>query len=124
MKSPLNKKKIKTALVHEGRESHTHFGAVNPPVYRVSTVLYKTLNETLRDKGKRMSYGRTGTPTTQALCEALNVLEGGHTTLLAPSGLCAISGALLSCINSGDHLLLNEGVYAPTRRFCHNHLER
>ena len=104
-----------TRLTHSGRPSAE--GAINPPIYRTSTVLFPTLAD-FEAETQPMTYGRRGTPTTAALAEALSALEEADGTTFAPSGLSAITGALLSCTAQGDHLLVSDGVYEPTWRFC------
>ena len=119
----MNLQKDTTRLIHTGRHPQAQHGAVNPPIYRTSTVLFPTLADLLAQT-QPMTYGRRGTPTTEALAEALCVLEAAEGTTFAPSGLSAITGALLSCTQQGHHLLISDGVYEPTRRFCENTLTR
>jgi cystathionine beta-lyase len=90
---------------------------VNTPVYRVSTVLFPDL-ETMRTEGQPYTYGRRGQPTTRALEEALCGLEGGARTVLTPSGLSACTLAILTACGAGDHILVTDSVYGPTRVFC------
>jgi cystathionine beta-lyase len=107
-----------TRLIHAGREPRLHHGLVNTPVYRGSTVLFPTL-DALEQAALRphegVFYGRFGTPTHHALQRAISELEGAHETVLAPSGLAAINLALLAFLASGDHVLIADSVYAPTR---------
>ncbi len=112
-----------TRLAHAGRDPARFDGFVNTPIYRGSTVLYPTL-QCLEDNAQDYSYGRLGTPTVDALQNAIAELEGGHATLLTPSGLSAIAATLLSFVSSGDHILVSDSVYRPTRRFCDNVLKR
>ncbi|HRE60989.1 MAG TPA: cystathionine beta-lyase [Micropepsaceae bacterium] len=112
-----------TKLVTSGRHADQHAGAVNPPVFRASTILHPDL-ETLESKGQRYTYGRRGTPTTDAFAEAMTALEGGAGTVLLPSGLAAVTTAILALTASGDHILLTESCYGPTRAFCHGLLRR
>src|ERR1700693_4464152 len=112
-----------TELVRAGRTPFEHEGFVNTPIYRGSTVLSRTAEEVLARKG-RYTYGRRGTPTTEALCEALAGLEGGAGVVLTPSGLSAITTALLAVLKSGDHLLMVDTAYNPTRVFCNTVLSR
>lgn len=107
-----------TLLTHAGRDPQENFGIVNPPVYHASTVLFPTLDAFLNAGTARVRYGRRGTPTTFALEEAISQLEGGHGAVLLPSGLAAITAALLACVKSGDHVLMTDSVYYPTRQFC------
>lgn len=112
-----------TRLSHAGRDPARFHGFVNTPIYRGSTVLYPTLDTLLADD-QEYSYGRLGTPTVTALQDALAELEGGHATVLTPSGLSAITTAILSFVSSGDHVLVTDSVYRPTRRFCDTVLKR
>jgi cystathionine beta-lyase len=118
-----------TKLVTLGRDLAAHQGAVNPPVYRVSTVLFKGMDEleeahAARRKGaQNMLYGRTGTPTSHAFENAIAELEGGYRARVFPSGLAAVSGSLLSFLKAGDHLLVADCVYWPTRTFCDSMLK-
>ena len=94
-------------------------GFVNPPVYHASTVLYPTAEDFLARRARYL-YGRRGTPTSEALEEAMRELEGPECAgvALLPSGLAAISTALLSVLKAGDHVLVTDSVYEPTRKFC------
>ncbi|HIJ63591.1 MAG TPA: cystathionine beta-lyase [Rhodospirillaceae bacterium] len=116
-----------TKIVHGGRHPEQHFGAVNPPVYHVSTVTYPTIGA-LREGEKRpydgLRYGRYGTPTSFALEEAVCALEGGYRSISTASGLAAITGTLTALLKSGDHVLMVDSVYFPTRRFCNEQLKR
>jgi cysteine-S-conjugate beta-lyase len=112
-----------TEIVQAGRDPFAHHGFVNPPVYRGSTVLYKTL-ESFEGRTQRYTYGRRGTPTSEALEVAIASLEGGARTWLAPSGAAAIATLLLSFTKAGDHILVADTVYQPTRRLCEGALKR
>ncbi len=115
--------KSATRLVHAGRDPRRFDGFVNTPIYRGSTVLFPTFASLLADD-QPYSYGRNGTPTVDALQAALAELEGGHASFLTPSGLSAITTALQSFVSSGDHILVSDSVYRPTRRFCDTVLKR
>lgn len=114
-----------TGLVTAGRDTASQKGFVNPPVVRGSTVLYPTAEDLHAHRGE-FQYGRHGTPTTKALQQALMALEGPSCAGvgLAPSGLAAISTALLSVLKAGDHLLVCDNAYRPTRNFCETMLAR
>jgi cystathionine beta-lyase len=86
-------------------------------------VLFKSL-EAFEKRQQRYTYGRRGTPTTEALEAAIAHLEGGHRTVLAPNGLAAITHALLGVVKTGDHVLITDSVYQPTRKFATNVLSR
>ena len=114
-----------TELVTSGRDTVAQKGFINPPVVRGSTVLYPTAEDLHAHRGE-FQYGRHGTPTTKALQQALMALEGPNCAGvgLAPSGVAAISTALLAILKSGDHLLVIDSVYRPTRNFCDSLLKR
>jgi cystathionine beta-lyase len=111
--------KVETALVTAGRDTAAQKGFVNPPVVHGSTVLYPTAEDLHAHRGE-FQYGRHGTPTTKALQQALMALEGPACAGvgLAPSGLSAITTTLLAVLKSGDHLLVCDNVYRPSRNFC------
>jgi len=113
----------RTRLVHAGRDPFEQHGFVNTPIYRGSTVLYPTTDDLLNRRG-RYVYGTKGTPTTEALEQAWTALSGAAGTVLAPSGLAAVTLALMSCLKAGDHLLVTDSVYLPTRTFCNGLLAR
>lgn len=106
-----------TRLAHLGRDSKEHQGLVNMPVSRASSILFPDV-ETLHGKTQPFTYGRHGTPVTNALEEALAELEEAHQAYLTCSGLAAISTSLLAVLETGDHLLVADCVYDPTRKFC------
>jgi cystathionine beta-lyase len=112
-----------TEVVHLGRAPFEHHGFVNVPVYRGSTVLYPTL-DSLEAKSQPYTYGRRGTPSVRALEEAITKLEGGADTKLAASGYQAVTTALLAFVEAGDHILMVDTVYQPTRQFCDYLLKR
>jgi cystathionine beta-lyase len=115
--------KNRTKLIHAGRRPSEQHGFVNTPVYRGSTVLFPTLEEFWARKA-RYSYGTQGTPTTEALESAWTELSGAAGTVLAPTGLAAITLALLTAVKSGDHVLVTDAVYRPSRNFCETILSR
>jgi cysteine-S-conjugate beta-lyase len=114
---------LRTKLVHAGRHPFEQHGFINTPVYRGSTVLFPTYADLLA-RNARYIYGTVGTPTTEALEVAWTEIAGAAGTVLAPSGLAAISLALLTALKSGDHLLITDSVYRPTRNFCDSVLKR
>ncbi len=109
--------------MHAGREPSRFHGFVNTPIYRGSTILFPTV-AALEANDQAFTYGRLGTPTVRALEEAIAELDGGHATLLTPSGLSAVATSLLAFLAAGDHLLVTDAVYRPTRRFCDGVLKR
>jgi cystathionine beta-lyase len=122
---PSKPPKAETALITSGRDAKAQKGFVNPPVVHGSTVLYPTADDLHAHRGE-FQYGRHGTPTTKALQEALMALEGPACAGvgLAPSGLAAISTALLAVLKAGDHVLVCDNAYRPTRNFCNGVLAR
>lgn len=117
-----------TRLVHAGRNPEQHEGTVNPPIHRASTILYPTVEaferRTERKYGDSGSYGIYGTPITFALRESLAELSGGARSLVTSSGLSAITQALAAFLGRGDHLLVPDSAYGPTRTFCTSTLNR
>ena len=118
-----DKGKPETTAVHAGHMSAEHFGAVNTPVYRASTILYPTL-DAMEARAQPFTYGRRGTPSSKSLEDAVTALEGGARTVLCPSGANAIATAILSVCRAGDHLLMVDSAYNPTRIFCDKFLKR
>ena len=114
---------METILTHGGRSPDEQFGFVNTPVYRGSTVLFKTLAD-LEAQEQRFLYGRAGNPTTQGVEDIITQLEGAHRTRLLPSGLAAITVALLSCLKAGDDVLISDSAYEPGRTFANSFLAR
>ena len=114
-----------TRLVTAGRDTRAQRGFVNPPVVHGSTVLYPTAADLHAHSGE-YRYGRYGTPTTKAFQETLMALEGPKCAGvgIVPSGLSAISTTLLSVTRAGDHILVCDNAYRPTRNFCNEILAR
>jgi cystathionine beta-lyase len=117
--------KAETTLVTAGRDTKAQKGFVNPAVVHGSTVLYPTADDLHAHRGE-FQYGRHGTPTTKALQEAMMALEGPQCAGvgLAPSGLSAITTTLLAVLKAGDHLLVCDNAYRPSRNFCNGLLAR
>ena len=112
-----------TRLVRAGRDKDLTGPFVNPPVVHASTVLFNSVDE-MQQGRQRYSYGRQGTPTSEALESAITELEGAAGSVLSPSGLAAATTALLSCLSSGDRILIVDTVYGPVRRFISTNLVR
>jgi cystathionine beta-lyase len=114
-----------TLLTHVGRDPSRYEGMVNTPVYRTSTVIHPDLASYERrppEGEKIVRYGRYGTPTTFALEDAVAQMEGGFRAAAVPSGLAGITAAICAFVKAGDHLLVTDSVYAPTRAFCERQL--
>ncbi len=116
-----------TLAVTAGRDPEANFGIVNPPVYHASTVTFPTL-AALEAAGKRKLdtpyYGRNGTPTTFAFEEAVAALEGGHRSVALASGKAAVLTVLTAFVEAGDHMLVTDSAYGPTRDYCERFLKR
>jgi cystathionine beta-lyase len=121
-----------TRLVTLGRDVRSSFDFVNPPVVRGSTVLHADvadMKERVRLRNEdldrhRVNYGVYGSPTHHAFYDALSALEGGHRSWAMPSGLLACTMAILAYVKHGDHVLVPDSVYWPTRRYCRESLAR
>ena len=116
--------KDNTIVTHAGNRPFENHGIVNPPVYHASTVLSETLEQRIDRSKAKVRYGRAGTPTTFALEDAMSALEQAHGTILASSGLAAITMALSAFVQTGDHILVTDSTYTPTRNFCNQTLSR
>ena len=114
-----------TRLVVAGRNSSENHGFVNPPVIHASTVLYPNAADMVAHRA-RYQYGRRGTPTSEALEDALRAIEGPGCAgvSLVPSGAAAVSTALVSVVKAGDHILITDSVYRPTRLFANTILKK
>lgn len=118
-----------TRLAHGGRRREGQFGAVNPPVVRASTILFDSYRDFIerksRDRRKgEYSYGRLGNPAATALEGLVAELEGAADCLCVQNGMAAVSGPLLALLSAGDHLLVTDTAYEPTRNFARNALTR
>ena len=124
----MKNRRSETRLVEAGRREEWTNGLVSPAIWRASTILFDSVAEmeaASPPREGRLHYGRNGTPTSWALCEALTELEpGAALTLLYPSGAAAVAGALVAVLRSGDELLMVDSCYGPTRAFCDTILKR
>lgn len=119
--APNRKTSINTRLVHGGRYPHDNHGVINPPVYRASTILKPTLADwkAMRDPAsKAYTYGRAGVPTTRSFEEVVAELYGAADAVAVSSGLASVVGCLFAVLSAGDHLLMVDSAYGPTRKFC------
>jgi cysteine-S-conjugate beta-lyase len=125
--SDRRKWKPATQAGHLGRDSARFMGAVNTPVFRATTMLFPTvadLERAVRGEYDGVAYGLHGLPTVTDLQEAIIEIEGGHRAFAVPSGLTATTLPFLALLRAGDHVLVTDAVYGPTRRFCSRHLTR
>ena len=114
-----------TLLGHVGRDPANHHGTINTPVFRASTIVFpdlETYSTRPADDYKTPRYGIHGNPTTWALEEAVAKMEGGYNAVAVCSGLAAINAALCAFVKAGDHLLITDSAYGPTRTFCDKQL--
>ncbi len=127
--SPVGVDGIQTRIVHNGRDPETQGRMVNPPVYHGSTIVFPTLDalEQSRidhDNKDFVVYGRIGSASTFAFENAVADLENGFGAVSVSSGLAAVTTAFLAWAGAGDHVLVADTVYGPTRRFCDRFLTR
>ncbi len=117
-----------TKIVNAGRSKKWTRGVVNPPVERASTVVFDSVKEMKHATANRgdqvLFYGRRGTSTSFAFQDAMTELEGGAGCALYPSGTAAITNAILAFVKAGDHILMVDTAYEPTRDFCDKVLTR
>ena len=129
--------KKETKLVIAGKNYKDNCGSVNIPIHRTSTVLFPSLEDYHNaEKGKTcyglqgggestdFSYGISGTPTKFALQKAICEIEDAKYCFIFPSGLSAITITIMGLLKNGDHILVTDSVYGPTRRFCNKELSR
>jgi cystathionine beta-lyase len=123
MAGPDGRLGINTRLAHGGYAPRDYHGFVNPPVVHASTVLFPDARS-MADRNQKYTYGTRGTPTTDALALATDDLEGSAGTIIVPSGLAAVTVPLLAFLSAGDHVLITDSVYRPTRTFADTMLKR
>jgi cystathionine beta-lyase len=111
-------------VTHVGNYPFENHGIINPPVYHASTVLSPTLEAYRNIKLATVRYGRRGTPTSHAFEDAIAALEGGNGAVSTPSGLAAVTCLITTCVKSGDHILVTDNAYQPTRYFCQTILKK
>jgi len=121
--------RVRTRLVHAARgQKGSGVRGVNPPVSRMSTVLFDSLGD-MRDARKRrdtervLSYGARGNPTAFALEDLVTELEGGYRTRLFGTGLAAVAQTFLAYLRPGDHVLITDAVYSPVRQVAEEFLK-
>lgn len=112
-----------TYLAHGGYDPQDHYGFVNPPITRGSTVLFPD-TETMRNRSQPYSYGTRGTPLNTVLENIVNELEGSEGTILVPSGMAAVTIPLFAYLSAGDHALFVDTIYNPTRNFADTMLKK
>jgi cysteine-S-conjugate beta-lyase len=122
--------KLPTRLAQRGRKARSQPGTVNLPVTRASTVTFASLAE-MESVQRRFeadepapTYGIVNMPLRTAFEEVIADREGGHRAVTVPSGLAAVAVAIMACVKAGDHVLVTDSAYGPTRRFCDRTLKR
>jgi len=127
-KKPSTTHAFETRLAHTGRAGTHVSGFVNPPVHRGSTVLQPTVKARVEIGRRRfdqvLTYGVSGNPTHHALENVVAEIEGGTRCQIVSSGLAAVTTALLAYLKAGDHCLMPDSAYGPTRVFCDTMLKR
>ncbi|MFO0069833.1 MAG: cystathionine beta-lyase [Alphaproteobacteria bacterium] len=123
----LDHEQLDTQLVNLGRDPKRDLGSVNPPVHRTSTVIFPdfaAFDAYEEGKSDHRGYGRYGTPTSDALEEALVTLEGADHAITTASGLAAITTSMLAFLSAGDHVLVPDSIYSSARHFVRHELPR
>jgi cystathionine beta-lyase len=123
-----------TRVVHAGRNPGEQGWMVNPPIYQSSTIVFPTLKDLLyAERGYshndlvqpyELKYGRYGTQTNFALEKAIADVENGYNTFVTSSGAAAVNTALIAFLKQGDHILMVDNTYSPTRSFCDKFLKK
>lgn len=123
-----------TRIVHAGRNPKEQGWMVNPPIYQSSTIVFPTLKDLIyAERGYsnndlvepyELKYGRYGTQTNFALEKAIAEIDGGYNSFVTSSGAAAINTALIAFLKQGDHMLLVDSVYSPTRSFADKFLKK
>ena len=121
----MNKKQnISTKITHYGLSADENFGIPNPPIYKASTILYKSMAHHRKEIHSDFTYGRRGTPTSKAFEEVVAKLYNGGDCISTPSGLSAITVAILSVLKSNDHAIFPDNIYGSTRNFILEYLPK
>lgn len=113
-----------TLLTHAGSHPERYHGAVSVPPHRMSTIVFDTYEEFEKVPHTPFHYGRAGTPSSAAFEEAIAALEGAHNSVSTCSGLSAILVALMAFAKAGDHVLMVDNCYGPSRKSCEEILRR
>jgi len=120
----MSKKSFETLLTHAGSKPDEYHGAVNVPPHRMSTIVFRTYEEFEKVPNVPYSYGRAGTPSTAAFEEGIAAIEGAYRSVATCSGLSAILTALIAFAEAGDHILMTDNCYGPSRKSCEEILRR
>ncbi len=115
---------IETIAAHAGLKPEENHGIVNPPVYHASTILSPSMKNYKDRSKKKYTYGRNGTPTSEALEKAISELYETDGCVLAPSGMSAITNSFMGVLKTFDHVLIPDCVYGSARRFAEEEFKR
>ena len=125
MNKPKDEPGLQTILSHCGRDLEASGGYVNVPPYEGSTIIHDDMDDLfgrvdnhLYGDGTARTYGTDGGPTHEAFYEAMNKLEGGVGTWAFSTGLAGCTIPMMAFLKTGDHMLVTDSVYGPTRQFC------
>lgn len=113
-----------TKLMHLGRDPDEYYGVMNPPVVRATTIEYKDLETYETKKGQKFTYANIGHPLSDHFETAMAELEGGYKAVSSSTGLAPITASLMAFLKAGDHLLMCDSIYPPTRYVCEGLLKR
>jgi cystathionine beta-lyase len=115
--------RLDTRLMRIGNNPDDFHGFINPPVVHASTVLFPDY-ETMKSRNQKYIYATRGTPTTDALADAIDQLEDSAGTIIVPTGLAAVTLPMLAFAKTGDHCLIVDSIYGPSRSFADSMLQR
>lgn len=120
----MTKKSFETLLTHAGSKPDEYHGAVNVPPHRMSTIVFRNYADFEKVPNVPYSYGRAGTPSSAAFEEAIAAIEGAYRSVSTCSGLSAIVVVLMAFTQAGDHVLMTDNCYGPSRKSCEEILRR
>jgi len=120
----MSKKSFETLLTHAGSKPDEYHGAVNVPPHRMSTIVFRNYADFEKVPNVPYSYGRAGTPSSAAFEEAIAAIEGAYRSVSTCSGLSAIVTVLMAFTQAGDHVLMTDNCYGPSRKSCEEILRR
>ena len=123
MKKNFRKSNIETLTAHSGKNPSENHGIPAPPLYRTSTILSSNMKN-YRNRTGKYTYGRNGTPTSDALITSISDLYKAEGCVLAPSGMAAITTGLMSILKTKDHILIPDSIYGSARRFIQEEFPR
>ena len=117
-----NKYKNDTKIILSGKSQKSKSSFVNSPIYKGSTVLFKTvedMNKSMKRKNTQtLAYGRFGSPSTFEFEKAIAEIDEGHSAVATSSGTAAIVASLLAVLKTGDHILITDSVYGVTKNLA------